>query len=79
MPRSMNKLICISDFGRSSVTIPEQVDCFSEQVVGKLGCPRFAMLVNNAGVIELECKTEKRVSPDEFAPVLSTNLGEPTT
>lgn len=54
------------------VTIPEQVDSFSEQVVGKLGCPD--LLVNNAGVINSNAKL-KNVTPDEFAQVLSTNLG----
>ena len=54
------------------VTNPEQVDCFSEKVVGKLGCPD--LLVNNAGVINSNAKL-KNVSPDEFAQVLSTNLG----
>ena len=54
------------------VTIPEQVDSFSEQVIGKLGCPD--LLVNNAGVINSNAKL-KNVTPDEFAQVLSTNLG----
>jgi len=54
------------------VTIPEQVDSFSEQVVGKLGCPD--LLVNNAGVINSNAKL-KNITPDEFAQVLSTNLG----
>ena len=54
------------------VTIPEQVDSFSEQVVGKLGCPD--LLVNNAGVINSNAKL-KNITPDEFALVLSTNLG----
>ncbi len=54
------------------VTIPEQVDSFSEQVVGKLGCPD--LLVNNAGIINSNAKL-KNVTPDEFAQVLSTNLG----
>ena len=54
------------------VTIPEQVDSFSKQVLGKLGCPD--LLVNNAGVINSNAKL-KNVTPDEFAQVLSTNLG----
>ena len=54
------------------VTIPEQVESFSEQVVEKLGCPD--LLVNNAGIINSNAKL-KNVTPDEFAQVLSTNLG----
>lgn len=54
------------------VTIPEQVDSFSSQVIEKLGCPD--LLVNNAGVINSNAKL-KDVSPEEFAQVLSTNLG----
>lgn len=54
------------------VTIPEQVDSFSRQVIKKLGCPD--LLINNAGIINANAKL-KDVSPEEFADVLSTNLG----
>ena len=54
------------------VTIPGQVDSFSSQVIEKLGCPD--LLVNNAGIINSNAKL-KDVSPEEFAQVLSTNLG----
>jgi NAD(P)-dependent dehydrogenase (short-subunit alcohol dehydrogenase family) len=54
------------------VTIPEQVDSFSRQVIEKLGCPD--LLINNAGIINANARL-KDVSPEEFAEVLSTNLG----
>jgi NAD(P)-dependent dehydrogenase (short-subunit alcohol dehydrogenase family) len=54
------------------VTIPEQVDSFSMQVIEKLGCPD--LLINNAGIINANAML-KDVSSEEFAKVLSTNLG----
>ena len=54
------------------VTSPEQVDSFSRNVIEKLGCPD--LLVNNAGMINANAKL-KDVGPEEFAQVLSTNLG----
>jgi NAD(P)-dependent dehydrogenase (short-subunit alcohol dehydrogenase family) len=59
-------------FQMLDVTIPEQVDSFSRNVIDKLGCPD--LLVNNAGIINSNAKL-KDVSPEEFAQVLSTNLG----
>lgn len=54
------------------VTSPEQVDSFSRNVVEKLGSPD--LLVNNAGIINANAKL-RDVPPEEFAQVLSTNLG----
>ena len=61
-----NHLQCVD------VTSPGQVDSFSRNVIEKLGCPD--LLVNNAGIINANAKL-KDVSPEEFAQVLSTNLG----
>ena len=54
------------------VTNPGEVDSFSRNVIEKLGCPD--LLVNNAGMINANAKL-KDVGPEEFAQVLSTNLG----
>ena len=54
------------------VTNPEHVDSFSRNVIEELGCPN--LLVNNAGMINANAKL-RDVPPEEFAQVLSTNLG----
>ena len=52
-------------------TDPE-VESFAQQVEDKFGPPE--LLVNNAGLINQNAPLTK-VSPDEFAAVLSVNLG----
>jgi NAD(P)-dependent dehydrogenase (short-subunit alcohol dehydrogenase family) len=54
------------------VTDPESVESFAKQVEDKFGSPD--LLVNNAGLINQNAPLTK-VSPDEFAAVLSVNLG----
>jgi len=54
------------------VADPESVESFAQQVEDKFGSPD--LLVNNAGLINQNAPLTK-VSPDEFAAVLSVNLG----
>ena len=66
------KMISESLFVPLDVTDPESVESFAQQVEGKFGSPD--LLVNNAGLINQNAPLTK-VSPDEFASVLSVNLG----
>ena len=54
------------------VTDPESVESFAQQVEDKFESPD--LLVNNAGLINQNAPLTK-VSPDEFAAVVSVNLG----
>ena len=66
------KMISESLFLPLDVTDPESVESFAKQVEDKFGSPD--LLVNNAGLINQNAPLTK-VSPDEFAAVLSVNLG----
>ena len=59
-------------FDRLDVTIPEQVENFARSVKDKFGSPD--LLVNNAGLINKNASLLD-VSPEEFASVLTVNLG----
>ena len=66
------KMVSESLFVPLDVTDPESVESFAQQVEEKFGSPD--LLVNNAGLINQNAPLTK-VSPDEFAAVLSVNLG----
>lgn len=54
------------------VTDGRQVEEFAKGTINALGCPD--LLLNNAGIINANAKL-KDIAPEEFAQVLSTNLG----
>ena len=59
-------------FQSVDITKPTEVENFAQSVIQNVGVPD--LLVNNAGVINQNARLTE-ISPEEFASVLSVNLG----